>query len=1164
MFTDKAQSIIDRAKDLAFSGGSAELTVAAVVAAALDSHEATVLISECLGVAVEDLRSRRPDFTTSASCPGKLPLAASLHKALVTAKEIAEAVPDRARPGLVDLRHLVCALACSEEVCALLETDSIPRDEIESRLAAWYEHDLQAPGLEVLNTRLRRMRGELLTRVFGQDHAIHAFVEGIFNAEVVAAADTSRRAPRALFVFAGPPGVGKTYLAELAAAGLDRPFRRFDMSSYADQHQADALIGVAKSYRGAHPGHLTEFVEKNPNAVLLFDEIEKANLKTIHLFLQVLDAGVLEDKYNEREVSFRDATIIFTTNAGRKLYEQPNASGVHMANAAFHRKTILDALKTDKDPSTGREFFPAAICSRMATGYPVLFNHLGINELVRVADAELQRSARMLERQYYKKVTFDELIPMCLVLREGARVDARTVRSQTEIFVKTELFKFCQLFKTDRLDDVFAAADSIRFELDDSSRTMQDDARKLFEPPGKPRVLLIADRALAESYCEHVTGVEWLTATHADDALQVLAETDIDLVLLDLWVGRVHDSGTLMQHFDHVPPGATGLGLGQELLRKVRQRVPTVPIYLLSLVDLGATPTVDEELFVACVRGGGARGLIASPFVDTSNDRWEERRDTLNRRLVETCRKLHREHAAAKMGDERKALSFETVPRVDSDERRIAIRLRNLTLTRAIAAADAGEVLEDVERPRTRFADVIGAEAAKEELQFFIDFLKNPRRFAALGLKPPKGVLLHGPPGTGKTMMARAMAGESDVAFLPVSASSFVTIWQGSGPQNVRDLFARARRYAPAIVFIDEIDAIGKQRTGGVGGGSEATENTLNALLVEMDGFTSPSPDRPVFILAATNFRVDKEGEDSPGRPGRALDAALVRRFSRTILVDLPERKARLEYLQLRLGDRPACRVGEEMMRLVAERSAGMSIANLEAIIEAAARTAATSGEEMQDHHLEEALEVVRYGEARAREPEVVRRTAVHEAGHTILYWLSGWWPSYVTVVARGGHGGYMAPAAEQAEQDSMSRDDLLARIRVAFGGRAAELLTYPEGDALTTGAAADLEHATNIARQMVCRFGMDEDFGPMAAPELLQSSAGLGSPLYEKVSRAVDAILRRELDRACELLTENRGHLDVVIDELVAKERLTTDQLRAVLPEADGEASTTIAKTPD
>ena len=165
-------------------------------------------------------------------------------------------------------------------------------------LASWYEKDIQLPRLDELTERLLKMRAELLTKVFGQDHAVHAFVEGVFNAEVVAAADIKRKAPRALFVFAGPPGVGKTYLAELGAFVLERPFKRFDMSAYSGQQQNEALVGVAKNYQGAHPGTLTEFVEKNPNAVLLFDEIEKSHIKTIQLFLQVLDAGILEDKYH--------------------------------------------------------------------------------------------------------------------------------------------------------------------------------------------------------------------------------------------------------------------------------------------------------------------------------------------------------------------------------------------------------------------------------------------------------------------------------------------------------------------------------------------------------------------------------------------------------------------------------------------------------------------------------------------------------------------------------------------------------------------------------------------------------------------------------------------------------------------------------------------------
>ena len=289
---------------------------------------------------------------------------------------------------------------------------------------------------------------------------------------------------------------------------------------------------------------------------------------------------------------------------------------------------------------------------------------------------------------------------------------------------------------------------------------------------------------------------------------------------------------------------------------------------------------------------------------------------------------MHREKAAARLAQERKVLGFDTVPHVDSDRREISIRLRNLRLTRAIAAADAGEILEEVERPRTRFDEVIGADTAKEELKFFIDFLKNPRRFSALGLKPPKGVLLHGPPGTGKTMLARAMAAESNVAFIPVSAANFVTIWQGSGPQNIRDLFARARRYAPTIVFIDEIDAVGKVRTGGVN--AQAEENTLNALLTEMDGFTGPSPDRPVFVLAATNFKVVAENKPSPEKSTRTLDPALVRRFARKILVDLPDTASRKKYLTIRLAEAKGSKISESAINLMAEKSAGMSIANLE------------------------------------------------------------------------------------------------------------------------------------------------------------------------------------------------------------------------------------------
>jgi len=236
--------------------------------------------------------------------------------------------------------------------------------------------------------------------------------------------------------------------------------------------------------------------------------------------------------------------------------------------------------------------------------------------------------------------------------------------------------------------------------------------------------------------------------------------------------------------------------------------------------------------------------------------------------------------------------------------------------------------------------------------------------------------------------------------------------------------------------------------------------------------------------------------------------------------------------------------IDEETVALIAERSTGMSIANLEAVIETAMRDALRAGAPLTGGLLEEALEKTRYGQSRPRTQVEKLRTARHEAGHSILYWLSGWWPAYVTIVSRGGHGGYMAPSPDEAEKSGYSRSELEAKIRTILGGRAAEVLYYGPEDGLTTGASSDLERATSLARQMVCRFGMDEEFGLLATPELLQRPEAAGSPLLAQANQSATRLLKQQYEEAVRLLEQHRQRLDAFVNLLMEQERVTRAEL--------------------
>lgn len=445
------------------------------------------------------------------------------------------------------------------------------------------------------------------------------------------------------------------------------------------------------------------------------------------------------------------------------------------------------------------------------------------------------------------------------------------------------------------------------------------------------------------------------------------------------------------------------------------------------------------------------------------------------------------------------------------------------------------------DQPRAKFSDVAGVDEAKTELTEVVDFLKNPGKYAALGAKIPKGVLLVGPAGVGKTLLARAVAGEAGVPFFSIAGSEFMEMLVGVGASRVRDLFENAKKSAPAIIFIDEVDSIGRQRGLGLGGGHDEREQTLNQILVEMDGF---EPNSGVIVMAATN------------RPDM-LDPALVRpgRFDRRVVLDLPDIEGRKAIMGIHSRNKPLAK-DVEIERL-ARRTVGFSGADLENMLNEAAIIAARSGKkEISELDLESAALKVQLGPERKRmiSEEDKLMTAYHEGGHALVNYLT---PSTdpvhtVSIVSRGMALGFtMMPPATDRYNETKTR--LLGTITALLGGRAAEELQYQE---FTVGASNDIEKATHIARQMVTKFGMSplgpvtiglQEEAPWVAREM-GSTQGYSDELAAKVDEEVSRIISDCFKRAQDLLTKNKKKLDLIATELIKKETLTGPEFEALL----------------
>ena len=441
------------------------------------------------------------------------------------------------------------------------------------------------------------------------------------------------------------------------------------------------------------------------------------------------------------------------------------------------------------------------------------------------------------------------------------------------------------------------------------------------------------------------------------------------------------------------------------------------------------------------------------------------------------------------------------------------------------------------------FADVAGADEEKEELREVVEFLKEPDRFTRLGARIPKGILLVGPPGTGKTLLARAVAGEAGVQFLSISGSDFVELYVGVGAGRVRDLFEQAKKQSPAIVFIDEIDAVGRRRGAGLGGGHDEREQTLNQLLVEMDGF---GQNEGVIVMAATN-RKD------------ILDPALLRpgRFDRQIYVGRPDWRGREAILKVHAKDKP---LSEDVnLGTTARATAGFTGADLENLLNEAALLAARAERPcLTNEDLERAmLKVIAGPEKRSHvvTPHERRLTAVHEAGHAVvIYHLPNHDPVHqVTIVPRGGAGG-ITVSLPADDQDYMSRNEMFEQIVADLGGRVAEQLCLQD---ISTGASSDIRQATSVARDMVQRYGMSEKLGPVSYAAEGEVFIGRdyekSKPYSERIAGDIDdevkAIIDRAYRRCQEILTDHRDQLEKIakyLMEFETMDRATFEQVMA------------------
>ncbi len=907
--------------------------------------------------------------------------------------------------------------------------------------------------------------------VIGQNEAIEKLEKAYFHKEKLVQAADKRKGPRNVFLFAGPPGVGKTFMAEQFAETIGLPYKRFDMAGYATQNSMEEIVGISTFWKSAKPGVLTSFVQENPRCVLLFDEIEKADVSVIRLFLQILDEGACFDRYYDANISFKDAIVIFTTNAGKQLYD----TGTKENLSLIPEQVIYDALKKDMDPISKRPYFPPEIVSRMSSHTIIMFNHLKASAIRNVIKKDIFKQLEQTEKKYaYDLNTGSDFLAATIQFSDGVNADARNASKLAGKLIDEELYDFFALLE--EKNDIGSKENIKRIEWDIDFSDASDEIKDFYIGEKNCVIGIFGNVEEVQSDVLQKNNVIIKSTTDVEQFTEMIQKENLILALVDYEYGLDMQKDNLS-----IADEAT---IGRNIYEQLKEN--HIPAYILvSNEGYQYTEREKEEL-----RGTGVEAFVEKETLAVSME--EVYSDICCQNAIETLSLRHQQ------------LTYETRNEIDVINGVGRVIFYNLKLETAVEAEDKSTLISDNLRPNKKWSDIYVSKDVEEELKYFINYLQNPKLYRQKGARAPKGVLMYGPPGTGKTSLAKVVATESNINFLSTTGDELL---QG-GADFVHNQFRIARKYAPAVLFIDEIDAVGASR------GLVGVNSTLNALLTEMDGFKKVD-DKPVFIMAATNL-------------GGAIDHALERRFDRSFCVDLPDEKGRRWILERLLSLHSSMfAISEKELTSIVDRSAGMSPSALESVIEAALRDAIRADKKVDDILFDEAFEKCYFGdESEIDSKAEVTHTAYHEAGHALIHMYYGRKPSYMSVVSRGGHGGYVKMNEKIYHP---TKEHLLAMICASLGGRAAEL---EFGYGLTPGASSDLKHATELATRMVCEFGMYEETVGLAVIDIekLQN--------YPKAENQINQILSEQLKQAREIINEHRAVVDALVSAVMESEQ--------------------------